>query len=162
MLHHQQSQFSHSRAATSQLNVIFPTRLCCSKQQVESNTQQRHVAEVTSQSTGLTALWACRYWVRYLVGIWIELPLYAVKARRWGMVCQCLTMEALYIALVVALSYLNTAATVWTLLVPLMITSFALMLGNWYTVSPHVMPLHPAMLYSYPFLQPASRQTYCI
>lgn len=71
------------------------------------------------------------YWVRYLAGIWVELPLYAVKARRWGMVCQCLSMETLYIALTVALWHLNTAATVWTLVMPLLITSFALMFGNW-------------------------------
>lgn len=88
----------------------------------------------------LTAMWGCSYWVRYLAGIWLELPLYAIKAGRWGMVCQCLTMEALYIALVVALCYLNTAATVWTLIVPLVITSFALMLGNWYAAFAQLMP----------------------
>ncbi|KAL3145753.1 hypothetical protein ABBQ38_015132 [Trebouxia sp. C0009 RCD-2024] len=71
------------------------------------------------------------YWVRYLVGIWLELPLYAMKARRWGMAGQCLSMELLYFALVTALWHLNTAATVWTLVVPLVITSFALMFGNW-------------------------------
>ena len=80
------------------------------------------------------------------MGIWVELPLYAIKARRWGMVCQCLTMEALYFALVVALCYLNTAATVWTLAVPLVITSFALMLGNWYAAPGQLMPLHAAMI----------------
>lgn len=69
--------------------------------------------------------------MRYLVGIWLELPLYAMKARRWGMAGQCLSMELLYFALVTALWHLNTAATVWTLVVPLVITSFALMFGNW-------------------------------
>lgn len=63
-------------------------------------------------------------------------------------------MEALYIALLVALCYLNTAATIWTLLVPLVITSFALMLGNWYATSAQLMALHPATLY---LMQPASR-----
>ena len=73
----------------------------------------------------------CSYWLRYLVGIWLELPLYAIKAQRWRMVLECLSLEAVYIALVACLWHVNQAATVWTLIVPLMVTSFALMLGNW-------------------------------
>lgn len=96
------------------------------------------------KSSVLTALCGCSYWVRYLAGIWVELPLYAIKAGRWGMVCQCVTMEALYIALVVALCHLNTAATVWTLILPLVITSFALMLGNWYAAPAQLIPWQPA------------------
>ncbi|KAA6415275.1 MAG: hypothetical protein FRX49_13637 [Trebouxia sp. A1-2] len=71
------------------------------------------------------------YWLRYLVGIWIELPLYAIKAQRWRMVLECLSFEAVYTALVAFLWHINQAATVWTLIVPLMVTSFALMFGNW-------------------------------
>ncbi len=74
---------------------------------------------------------ACSYWLRYLVGIWIELPLYALEAQRWRMVLECLSLEAVYIALVAGLWHINQAATVWTLIVPLMVTSFALMFGNW-------------------------------
>ncbi|KAL0036947.1 hypothetical protein WJX77_006197 [Trebouxia sp. C0004] len=71
------------------------------------------------------------YWLRYLVGIWIELPLYAIKAQRWHVVLECLSLEAVYIALVACLWHINRAATVWTCIVPLMVTSFALMFGNW-------------------------------
>lgn len=73
----------------------------------------------------------CSYWLRYLVGIWVELPLYAIKGQRWCMVLECLSLEAVYIALVARLWHINQAATVWTLIVPLMVTSFALMFGNW-------------------------------
>ena len=65
------------------------------------------------------------------MGIWIELPLYAIKARRWRMVLECLGLEAVYITLVTCLWQVNQAATLWTLIVPLLVTSFALMLGNW-------------------------------
>ena len=71
-------------------------------------------------------------------------------------------MEALYIAVVVALCYLNTAATVWTLAVPLVITSFALMLGNWYATIARSMPLPLAMIDSGLTLQLASRYTPCV
>lgn len=73
----------------------------------------------------------CRYWLRYLLGIWVELPLYAVKAQRWQMAMQCVCWEALYITVTVLLWHVNKIATVWTLLVPLVISSFALMFGNW-------------------------------
>ena len=55
-------------------------------------------------------------------------------------------MEALYVALLAALCNLNTAATVWTLAVPLVVTSFALMLGNWCAAPAQLMLLHPAMI----------------
>jgi len=42
-----------------------------------------------------------------------------------------LSLEAVYIALVACLWHINQAATVWTFIVPLMVTSFALMFGNW-------------------------------
>lgn len=71
-------------------------------------------------------------------------------------------MEALYIAMVVALCYLNTAATIWTLAVPLVITSFALMLGNWYAAPAHRMPLHLAMLDTALVLQLASILAPCV
>jgi len=57
--------------------------------------------------------------------------LYAIKAQHWRMVLECLSLEAVYIALVACLWHINQAATVWTLIVPLMVTSFALMFGNW-------------------------------
>lgn len=71
------------------------------------------------------------YWLRYLIGIWVELPMYAVKAKRWPMVLQCLSFEVAYVGLVALLCQMNPAATVWTLVVPLVVTSLALMLGNW-------------------------------
>lgn len=65
------------------------------------------------------------------MGIWVELPLYAIKAQRWQMVFECLSLEASYLALVTILWHINPAATLWTLVIPLVVTSFALMLGNW-------------------------------
>ena len=47
------------------------------------------------------------------------------------MVAECLGLEAVYITLVTCLWQVNQAATMWTLIVPLLVTSFALMLGNW-------------------------------
>ena len=88
------------------------------------------VADIMEPTTEVRLL-SCSYWLRYLLGIWIELPLYAFKAQRWQMVCHCLAFEAVYIASVTCLWPFNRAATLWTLLVPLVLTSFALMFGNW-------------------------------
>ena len=47
---------------------------------------------------------------------------------RWS---RCLMAEAAYCAAMLALWRLNSVATTWVFLVPHVVTSFALMFGNW-------------------------------
>ena len=73
----------------------------------------------------------CRYWLRYLVAIWVELPLYILGRGQWRQAATSLAIEATNLALLVLLWRFNAAATLWVLLIPLVVSSFALMIGNW-------------------------------
>ncbi len=72
-----------------------------------------------------------RYWLRFAVGIGVELPLYAARRRRLGLALRCLVSWAAYIAAVGAALRLRPVAALWTLLVPYLLSSCLLMLGNW-------------------------------
>ncbi len=72
-----------------------------------------------------------RYWLRHGVAIWVELPLYALRKRRYGAAGRCLLAEAAYCAATAALWRVNNVATTWVFLLPFLISSFALMFGNW-------------------------------
>ncbi len=73
----------------------------------------------------------CRYWLRYLLAIWVELPLYMLNKGQWRQAAASLTLEAVNLAGLVLLWRFNAAATLWVLLIPLVVSSFALMIGNW-------------------------------
>lgn len=57
--------------------------------------------------------------------------MYAARKRRLGAACRCLAAELSYCAAMAALWRLNSVATTWVFLVPFVLTSFALMFGNW-------------------------------
>eukprot|EP00891_Asterochloris_glomerata_P003559 jgi/Astpho2/3559/Aster-06469 len=71
------------------------------------------------------------YWLRYLLTIWVELPLYMLNKGQWRQAATSLTLEAVNLAGLVLLWRFNAAATLWVLLIPLVVSSFALMFGNW-------------------------------
>lgn len=73
----------------------------------------------------------CRYWLRYGLGIWVELPLYALRRGRPGWAARCAGAELAYWAVVAALWRVNAVATLWVLLLPFALSSFLLMAGNW-------------------------------
>ncbi len=72
-----------------------------------------------------------RYWLRHSIAIWVELPVYAVRARRYRAAAQCLLAEAVHFGGLAVLWRLNSVATAWVFLLPFVISSFALMFGNW-------------------------------
>ncbi|KAK9820238.1 hypothetical protein WJX72_007814 [[Myrmecia] bisecta] len=72
-----------------------------------------------------------RYWLRFLVAIWLELPLYAFRRKRYARLAECLAVICGYSLVVRWLWCINSSATIWALLVPHVVTSFALMIGNW-------------------------------
>lgn len=61
----------------------------------------------------------------------MELPLYTAKRKRFSLMGATLSNEAVYWVAVAALWRINHLATLWTLLIPFMVSSFLLMFGNW-------------------------------
>ena len=61
----------------------------------------------------------------------MELPLYALHRRRFAAAGKCLAVEAAYLGAMAALWRTNSIATTWVFLLPFVVSSFALMFGNW-------------------------------
>ncbi|GFR48554.1 hypothetical protein Agub_g10453 [Astrephomene gubernaculifera] len=72
-----------------------------------------------------------RYWVRFWLGTWVELPLYALRKGRPRQAAACVACATTYWAVLAALWRLNSVATLWALVVPFFVSTFALMFGNW-------------------------------
>lgn len=73
----------------------------------------------------------CRYWARFALGSWFELPWVAARAGRWGVLAACLACETGYLAGVRWALRASPVAALWTLALPFAVSSLALMLGNW-------------------------------
>lgn len=84
------------------------------------------------------------YWLRFLIGIWFELPLFALKygksfSKSWNGLFNCgifLATRILFSSLIhLYLTYLSVVyipwAGTWLIAMPLIISSFLLMFGNW-------------------------------
>lgn len=71
------------------------------------------------------------YWMRYTTAIWFELPYYAYKRDRMKLLRHSLTSAAFYMSMLYVLYGLNPMATKWVFMYPYLVTSFALMFGNW-------------------------------
>ena len=61
----------------------------------------------------------------------MEVPAYACRAQRWQLLAQCLATEAAYLAAVGLLASRNLVAALWVFVIPYLLTSLALMFGNW-------------------------------
>ena len=61
----------------------------------------------------------------------MEVPAYACRAQRWQLLAQCLATEAAYLAAVGLLASRNLVAALWVFIIPYLLTSLALMFGNW-------------------------------
>ncbi|KAK9810976.1 hypothetical protein WJX73_002930 [Symbiochloris irregularis] len=72
-----------------------------------------------------------RYWARHAFAAWLEVPLYALHTQRYGLLAECLATESAYF-IAAALSWrLRQTATLWVFVIPYLVTSLALMFGNW-------------------------------
>ncbi len=74
---------------------------------------------------------AHRYWCRFWLGAWFELPAYATRHGRLDLLGVTVSSEAVYWAVVAALWRLNPVGTLWTLLAPFLLSTLLLMFGNW-------------------------------
>lgn len=68
------------------------------------------------------------YWLRFLFCIWVELPLYAWRKRRYDQMIYALLGSFGYFLL---LAYLDCQPTFWVFWLPLLSSSLTLMFGNW-------------------------------
>lgn len=71
------------------------------------------------------------YWARHVLAAWVEVPMYALKIGRISLLAECLAMEASYMLAVCLLWHFNSVATLWVFVVPYLLSSLALMFGNW-------------------------------
>jgi hypothetical protein len=73
----------------------------------------------------------CRYWVRHTSAAWIELLFYALRKRRIGVLLKSAVAQIIWIVAVGVLWGLKPVQTLWAFVLPYIITSAALMFGNW-------------------------------
>jgi hypothetical protein len=78
-----------------------------------------------------SALDFARYFLRFLFLVLGELTRYLGRKGRRGLMIRCLAGELMFYAAVAGLTYLNWRATLVVLIVPFVVTRFAMMAGNW-------------------------------
>lgn len=71
------------------------------------------------------------YMLRFVVAIWVELPLYLIRKRRYRIASRCVAGELLFFAMAAVLFEFKPLATIFVLILPTLIMSFSLMQGNW-------------------------------
>jgi fatty acid desaturase len=71
------------------------------------------------------------YWLRFLLGVWVELPLFAWRNGRRRLVLKIACTVAASAVLFAAIFAHNPALATWLLGAPLVVGSFLLMFGNW-------------------------------
>eukprot|EP00850_Spirogloea_muscicola_P011254 SM000069S20691 [mRNA] locus=s69:213200:215070:+ [translate_table: standard] len=98
------------------------------------------------------------YWLRFWLAAF-DLPFYCFRQRRYALMLQTIATFAAFIGVTTALYQWKPVATLWVLIVPVFITSFALMFGNW---SQHIFvdPARPRNNYAltYNLVQSADNQ----
>ena len=72
-----------------------------------------------------------RYWAKHTFGAWFHVPLYAYRKGRRDLLLECLAGELLYLLALALISWKNPVAAIWLLLLPFLLTSVAIMFGNW-------------------------------
>ena len=72
-----------------------------------------------------------RYWVRHASAAWLELLFYALRKRRVSVLLKSAAAEALWFTTVSVLWRWRPVQTLWVFVLPYIITSAALMFGNW-------------------------------
>mmetsp|Transcript_4993 Transcript_4993/g.16652 ORF Transcript_4993/g.16652 Transcript_4993/m.16652 type:complete len:415 (-) Transcript_4993:1721-2965(-) len=71
------------------------------------------------------------YWVRFMVGSWVELPYYAFRKKRWDLFAGCFLGMAGTMGAYAYAHALNPITSFWTMAAPFIAVSTAMMFGNW-------------------------------
>mmetsp|Transcript_124612 Transcript_124612/g.360459 ORF Transcript_124612/g.360459 Transcript_124612/m.360459 type:complete len:380 (-) Transcript_124612:66-1205(-) len=73
-----------------------------------------------------------KYWFRFVVLIWIELPYYCFRTKRWNWFAAAMGGLLSWLAVVVTLMrYVSPLATTWVFIVPHIVAMSAMAFGNW-------------------------------
>ncbi|CAE7208512.1 hypothetical protein PTNB73_07637 [Pyrenophora teres f. teres] len=72
-----------------------------------------------------------QYYLRFLLLVWLELPLYFIKRGQTNLAIRALVSEVSSYIFLVAMYKVNRRAATWVFLVPFAILRLALMVGNW-------------------------------
>ena len=73
----------------------------------------------------------CRYWFRHATLAWLELPIYALSCRRYKLTAEVVAAELMYGMTVFGMYWWRPVATLWLFLVPYLLSTLAMMFGNW-------------------------------
>jgi len=72
-----------------------------------------------------------RYWTRWVIGVWFQLPFYLFRRKQWRLMNQYFYCLLGWLMVLTTLYRLNPTATVWVFIVPVFITQFLLAFGNY-------------------------------
>lgn len=72
-----------------------------------------------------------QYWSRYVFAIWFQLPYYAYKRGRYELVARSMFNMVTFMTLITVSYRYNPTAATWVFIVPFLVSSFAMMFGNW-------------------------------
>jgi hypothetical protein len=82
-------------------------------------------------SAYLSACLSCSYWLRFMLLGVFELPLYALRRGRQAEAARAVLSMGANAAVVLLLARRCWVATLYTLVLPYLVSSLALMFGNW-------------------------------
>jgi len=72
------------------------------------------------------------YYLRFFLAIYVELPIYCIKAKRWAQLKECVMGISVWLgALFVLAKFVSFWATFYVLMVPVLICFLAMSFGNW-------------------------------
>lgn len=96
--------------------------------------ENNHELDASSTEKFQRDSWAhfFRYWLRFVWGVWLELPMYCVQTKRveWGV--KLVSGLGTYLVLVVLLAkYVNFTATFYIFMLPYVVGMTGLAFGNW-------------------------------
>lgn len=72
-----------------------------------------------------------QYWARFAVGIWVDLPYYAYRTKRYHWCRRLAVGLTMYVGGIYLLTYVNLLATLWCFVIPYLIVMTAFAFGNW-------------------------------
>jgi len=97
---------------------------------IENNVMPYDVSSTMTYQRNSVFHFLC-YWLRFTTAIWFQLPYYAWRRKRYGLVYRNVAATILTMVGVYFLYNWKPVATLWVFIIPFFLTSFALMFGNW-------------------------------
>ncbi|KAK3263325.1 hypothetical protein CYMTET_27860 [Cymbomonas tetramitiformis] len=71
------------------------------------------------------------YLCRYMFAIWVELPYYMITKGRYTTALSTFSLASSYLMIITLLYQVKPIQTLWVFVVPFLVSSLALMFGNW-------------------------------